>query len=182
MKKSVPLRVDDTTDFTRALSRQLRPTSPSHLSLMNMVARAAGFENFQHMRAATTASRRPERVADDAPVDVRSVERALRRFDLEGRLQTWPTKRNVQTLALWGIWARLPAGVVLQEKDINRLLNAEHSFEDPATLRRTMIACGMLTREKDGSDYLRLEQEPPLDARVVIRSLSERRRTRKSVA
>ena len=181
-KKSIRLRVDDLTGFARSLSGQLGATSPPHLTLMNMVARAAGFQNVQHMRAATTATRRPDLLDPEAPVDVRLVERALRRFDSEGRLQSWPTKRSVQTLALWGLWSTLPAGVTLQEKDVNSLLNAEHVFADPATLRRTMVANAMLTRETDGSDYRRLEQAPPTDAKAVIRTLRERRRLRARVA
>ncbi|MEM9602774.1 MAG: DUF2087 domain-containing protein [Pseudomonadota bacterium] len=180
-KKPVPLQVDDLSAFTRALSRQLGDASPAHLTLLNMVARSAGFQNAQHMRAATTATRRPNPPLDSPPTDVRAVERSLRQFDAEGRLQQWPTRRAVQTLALWGLWAVLPAATELSEKDINRVLEGEHLFGDPATLRRTLIACGLLTRETDGSRYRRVEQAPSAEARAVMRSLRDRRRQRAQV-
>ncbi|SDJ55144.1 hypothetical protein SAMN04487993_10459 [Salipiger marinus] len=58
------------------------------------------------------------------------------------------------------------------------MLCAEHLFEDPATLRRTMISCGLLTRRPDGSDYRRREQKPPAEAKALIRALGPRRRMR----
>lgn len=179
-KTPVPLRVNDITVFTRALSRQLGETSPSHLTLMNMVARAAGFQNMQHIRAATAAANRLKKPVDHAIADARTVERALHQFDQYGQLLQWPSRRSVQNLALWALWAALPSNKSLSERSVNDILNKEHHFRDPAILRRTMISCKMLTRQKDGTDYRRVEQEPPLEARTVIRTLSERRRKRPS--
>ncbi|MEX0286450.1 MAG: DUF2087 domain-containing protein [Paracoccaceae bacterium] len=177
-KHPVPLHLDDITPFTRALSQQLGDDSPSHLKLMNMVARAAGFQNVQHMRASSAALRRLAEDDDELPADPRTVERALNLFDAQGRLRQWPTKRAVQTLALWALWSVVPGREVLREKDINACLNTEHLFDDPATLRRTMISCGLLTRERDGSNYQRVEQAPPPDAKAVIRALGARRKVR----
>lgn len=177
-KTPVPLHAEDLTIFTRALSRQLGPESPSHLKLMNMLARAAGFQNIQHMRATSPTMRRLESRMENQPVDARSVERALRQFDALGRLRKWPAKRAVQTLALWGLWSAIPAGSTLHEREISELLRPEHLFGDPATIRRTMISCGMLTRRADGTDYRRVEREPPSEAKALIHTLSARRRAR----
>lgn len=179
MKKTpVPLRVDDMTMFTRVLSRQLGENSPSHLTLMNMVARAAGFQNVQHMRAASAAAKRLGDTPDNIIADARTVERALHQFDALGRLLRWPSKRSIQTLALWALWARLPPNTSLSETTVNDFFEQEHLFKDPATLRRTMISCGMLTRQRDGTDYRRVERKPPIEARAVIKALSTRRRAR----
>ena len=182
-KTPLPLRADDLTTFTRALSRQLGQASPSHLALMNMLARAAGFQNLQHLRAASAAQRRLDsRVEapplEPSPADARQVERALHQFDALGRLQAWPARRAVQTLALWGLWSAFPAGSSLREREVNDLLQPEHLFGDPATLRRTMISCGLVTRQPDCTDYRRVEREPPAEAKAVIRSLSARRSAR----
>lgn len=177
-KRPVPLNVNDVTVFCRALSNQLGDTSPSHLALMNMIARAAGFQNMQHMRAATAAQCRLSQDAEQPIADARTVERTLTQFDTFGRLQQWPSRRNVQTLALWGLWATLPAEKSLNEKDVNAHLAAEHTFGDAATLRRTMISCGLLTRNRDGSDYRRVEQKPSAEAKAVISTLKARRKTR----
>ncbi|WP_298848692.1 DUF2087 domain-containing protein [uncultured Ruegeria sp.] len=177
-KTPVPLHADDLTGFVRTLSQQLGDTSPSHLTLMNMVARAAGFQNVQHMRNAGAAVRRMEARSKQPAADMRVVERTLLMFDVQGRFRQWPSKRLVQTLSLWVLWSAVPAGAVLQESEINTYLNAEHCFDDPATLRRTMISCGLLTRNRDGSDYRRVEQSPSAEAKVVIREVTVRRRRR----
>ncbi len=177
-KTPVRLHVDDMTTFTRALSRQLGDVSPSHLTLMNMVARAAGFQNVQHMRAASAAAKRLQDASDNTVIDARAVERTLHQFDDFGRLLRWPSKRAVQTLALWALWATVPANTTLSERAVNDIFDREHHFQDPATLRRTMISCGMLTRQKDGTDYRRIEQKPPAEAKAVLRALSVRRRAR----
>lgn len=177
-KSPIPLRSDDLTVFTRALSRQLGEASPPHLTLMNMIARSAGFQNVQHMRSASAAEKRLARQPDDFVADARAVERTLHQFDDIGRLRQWPSKRATQTLALWALWATLPANQSLDERTVNAHLAGEHRFEDAATLRRTMISCGLLTRKRDGTDYRRIEQKPPVDARAVINALSARRRAR----
>lgn len=177
-KTPIELRVDDLTPFTRSLAKQLGDISPSHLTLMNMVARAAGFQNVQHMRSISAAAKRLERPSEDHLMDARSVERCLHQFDQAGRLTRWPSKRSVQTLALWALWAEFPAGASLSEEEANEILARQHSFGDPATLRRTMIACGLMSRKNDGSQYRRVEQKPPIDAKAVIRAVSIRRRAR----
>jgi hypothetical protein len=167
-KIPVPLHVDDVTVFSRALSKQLGDTSPSHLALMNMVSRAAGFQNLQHMRAVTAASHRMRNREPNSAPDARAVERTLNQFDEFGRLRQWPSRRSVQTLALWALWATLPSERLLSEKQVNSRLNAVHTFQDAATLRRSMISCGLMTRKNDGSDYRRLEQKPPSEAKAVV--------------
>ena len=180
-KTPLPLRAVDLTTFVRALSKQLGDASPSHLALMNMVARAAGYQNVQHMRSAHAAGQRLSRVADAPPVDARAVERSLHQFDELGRLRRWPSKRSVQTLALWALWATLPANRLLREQEVNEYLAREHLFGDPATLRRMMISCDLLSRCKDGTDYQRIEQRPPAEAKALIKALGERRRARSQV-
>ena len=177
-KTPLPLRADDLTTFVRALSNQLGDASPSHLTLMNMAARAAGYQNVQHMRSAYAAPHRLERISQEAPADARTVERALHQFDNSARLKQWPSKRSIQTLALWALWAMLPSGRFMTEQEVNERLNEEHLLSDPATLRRTMISCELLSRRNDGSDYRRIEKEPSADAKALIRALTPRRRTR----
>ncbi|MEO1343082.1 MAG: DUF2087 domain-containing protein [Pseudomonadota bacterium] len=177
-KTPLPLRADDLTAFVRALSKQLGDISPSHLTLMNMAARAAGYQNVQHMRATHAASQRLARAVVDMPIDSRTVELALHQFDGMGRLKQWPAKRGIQTLALWALWATLPADHSMLEQEINARLLHEHLFHDPATLRRTMIACGLLSRRKDGTDYQRIEQQPPAEAKALMKALGARRRAR----
>nr|WP_254449118.1 DUF2087 domain-containing protein [Thalassococcus sp. S3] len=130
------------------------------------------------MRSLHAAGQRLARVADAPSVDSRAVGRALHQFDASGCLLRWPSKRNAQTLALWAVWARLPPARSMSEKELNEHLNVEHMFEDSATLRRTMVSCGLLSRRNDCTDYRRVKQEPPVEAKALIQARNVRRRNR----
>ncbi|MBR9763808.1 MAG: DUF2087 domain-containing protein [Rhodobacteraceae bacterium] len=176
-RQLIPLTHPDVSTFARSLSRQLAAggEAPSHLALMNMLARAAGYRNFQQMRASSAAGTRLERVAA-APADLRAVERALHQFDATGRLRHWPAKRQVRALCLAALWARLPAGTLMREAEVNALLNAAHLFADPAQLRRELVSEGLVRRNRDGSDYRRVEVAPSAEARALIGQLAKRRK------
>ncbi|MBP7001192.1 DUF2087 domain-containing protein [Amaricoccus sp.] len=182
-RNPIPLATGDVSAFARALSAQLRaaPEPPGHLTLLNMLARAGGFRNFQHLRAADAAA---ARLAAPPPVpetlDHRLVERALRLFDAGGRLLRWPSRRGMQDLCLWPLWARLPAERELHERDVNAILREATCFDDPAILRRTLFDLGRVTRRRDGAGYRRLEIRPPAEARALIRHVESRRASRPS--
>lgn len=169
---SLPYQVDDLSSLARHLKVQLAatPEVPGHLALMNMLARGAGFRNFQHFRASAAAG---ERLAAPPapPVDLKEVERVRRYFDAKGRLTSWPAKTSAQHLALWAIWAQVPKGGVWSERGFSDLLRQVHLFGDPAILRRTMAQRGMIARTADGRDYRRIEQAPPAAALALIRAV-----------
>lgn len=173
-KDSLFLPVADLSAFTRALARQFAPDAPSHLALMNMLARAAGYRNLQHLRAAQSAGAKLAETAPPEVVDHTQVARALAQFDATGILRQWPARRAVQALCLWALWARLPVGQSQTERQISATLNTLHAFGDAAILRRDMVALGLLRRNADGTDYQRLESRPPPEARALIRQLASR--------
>ncbi|WP_010140973.1 DUF2087 domain-containing protein [Oceanicola sp. S124] len=127
------------------------------------------------MRASASAGARLER-RPKAPADLRAVERALHQFDAAGRLRHWPARRQVRALCLAALWARLPAGTLLREVEVNALLNAAHLFGDPAQLRRELVSEGLVRRNRDGSDYCRVEAAPSPEARALISQLARRRK------
>jgi hypothetical protein len=53
----LPLHAEDISAFARSLGGQLKSceAAPGHLQLMNMLARSAGYRNFQHLRAEAVA-------------------------------------------------------------------------------------------------------------------------------
>ncbi|MDP2122176.1 MAG: DUF2087 domain-containing protein [Hoeflea sp.] len=177
-KLTIPLVVEDISPFARALARQMTDSTepPSHLTLMNMVARAAGFRNFQHLRAARLAGERLATLPAPQAIDHLLVERTLHQYDAQGRLRQWPSRRKIQDLCLWPLWAALPARTLMREREVNRRLREVHLFDDPAILRRTLVSLGMVSRKPDGSDYCRREQSPPPEARALISLLEARRR------
>ncbi len=173
----IALPVADLSAFTRALSRQLAEDArPPHQSLMNMLARAAGFRNLQHLQAAHSAGRR---LAAPPPppeaVDHVLVARALNQFDAAGQLIRWPARRSVQILCLWALWSALPRGGPRTERAVSEALNALHRFGDAAILRRDMVHLGLLRRDPGGINYARVEQRPPPEARALIVLVGARR-------
>ncbi|WP_020559906.1 DUF2087 domain-containing protein [Thiofilum flexile] len=194
-KETIPLYVDDVSAFARSLAKQLEKTTelPSHLSLMNMLARAGGYTNYQHLRTQKAvmpkleSQSEPENREDTAlislpfvesphtakteAINLPLVEKTLRQFDTEGKLTWWHAKRSVQDLSIWALWAQLPAGMAMHEREISERLNHLHRFEDAALLRRRLVGLGLFTRNEDGSNYRRVELKPTADGLALIRRL-----------
>lgn len=168
-----PLAIADLSDFAKLLQRQLeQDATPSHLSLLNMLARAGGFQNFQHLRAQTGAADRLAVVP--AMADMKRVAAALRYFDVSGQMQSWPAKTQVQHLCLWAVWSLLPARVTMSERQISVELNQWHRFQDAAILRRTLVELRLVSRTADCTVYSRVEREPGADAAALIHALHAR--------
>lgn len=174
----IPLYAEDISEFAKALGRQLEDSGApvKHLALMNMLARAGGFQNYQHLRKLHAAAA-PEAGREAVqPADHKLVERALRLFDARGQLTFWHSKRSVQDLCTWALWAAVPPERLMSEREISAVLDGLHEFGDAAVIRRRMITLGLMQRERDGSNYLRLEQAPPEEARLLMRKVSTRRK------
>jgi hypothetical protein len=176
--------------FARALKRELTDfgggtesgamsgtpaVMPGHLALMNMLARAAGYRNFQHFRSQQKARAQldqPAVVPDVALPDYVHVKRLMRYFDDQGRFTRWPSKFSDRLPCLWVLWSRLTPRRVSTEAEINRALQAQHLFGDHALLRRELCDAGLMTRSTDGREYRRVEQVPPATPLALIRQLA----------
>lgn len=156
----IALTIPDLSDFAKSLRAGL-DSPPSHLEMLGLIARAAGFRNYQHLRA---------RLAEDPPeaADDKVVTRAGRFFDDQSRFTDWPAKTSVQGLCLWVIWAQLPPATFWTEREVSARIDGLCSFRDAAQIRRAMIEHGLLRREKDGSVYARIERKPTPEARALI--------------
>ena len=127
-RETVPLQIDDLSRFARTLASEL-DDPPSHLTLMNMLARSAGYRNFQHLRADAVAQNRLDTPKADAePIDHRRVEKALGHFDDLGRLERWPSRNAMQKLVVWVFWADLEVGESLSEAEVNDRFDEQHRF------------------------------------------------------
>ena len=174
----LPLIAADLSQMARQMSRELAGCdgSPSHVQMLNMLARSAGFRNFQHLKAQWDAQ---ERLAQPPlpvePVDHRRVLRVSRHFDQDGKLLRWPKKAGERLLCLWMLWSEIPAGQNLSEAEINLCLTENHLFGDHALLRRCLCDLQMMERTPDGRIYRRVESRPPADARALIRHLRQQR-------
>ncbi len=71
----------------------------------------------------------------------------LSHFFKYGKLVQIPTQRKKREIVLSEMAKRLEKGRVYSEKEINEVILAFH--EDYCTIRREMIACGIVAREKE---------------------------------
>jgi hypothetical protein len=173
----MPFVAADISAVARALNRELQasPEKPGHVQIMNILARAAGYRNFQHLKAQGAAERRlAEAPSPIAPPDHQLVERTLRHFDAHGRLLRWPSRASHRQLCLWALWAGMPAGRSMTEATVNDVLRKSHLFGDPALLRRLLCDSGLLVRTRDCREYRRVERSPSADARALIRQIGLR--------
>lgn len=173
-----PMAVSDMSAFAKSLRDQLEKLDhkPSHVEMLNLLSRAAGFRNYQHFRA-TADHADPVQIAHAASEpelqpDERRVMHTLRVFDREGRITRWPGKRAQQQLCLWFLWSKIPRAKVFSEREISAFLNGLHLFEDAALLRRDLFDLGLVTRKRDGSDYRRIEKKPPPELGLLLRKLA----------
>ena len=168
-RDQLSLTLPDVSAFARSLRASLGEAAPSHQALLNLVARAGGFRNHQHLRAVQRGA------PPVAPVDGEALRRALARFEAEGRLLSWSSRRKIRELCLWPIWAALPPRALLSERQIGAQIDALTVFRDAAQVRRSLIEDGRLTRKPDGSAYRRLERAPDPTALALIRAVAARR-------
>lgn len=183
-RQTVPLHADDISSFAKALSRQLndahaqRHTPPGHVELLNMLARAAGYRNFQSLRVQpqppSAGPMRDATVAAGEPPLGETAARALRQYDEHGRLKRWPIKYSVQRMMLWGLWMHFDSRRKYSEREVNEILNAWHLFGDHCTLRRELINMRLLERKPDGSEYRKVAARPDAETMGLLRALRSR--------
>lgn len=174
-----PLTVPDLSSFARALGRALaahqaeRGALPTHQSLLNLIARAAGYRNLQSLQAGA-ATETPPRLgpaAEDRPPPTpltANARKALTQFDERGRLVRLPSKLSVRQLALWVLWMQFDGRRVYSEREVNGLIKAWHTFGDHVTLRRALVDYRLLTRKADGAEYRKLPARPDAEAHALM--------------
>lgn len=178
-RQLVPLHAPDISAFAKSLKTQLDarpaegPSAPSHLELLNMLARAAGHRNFQAFKASPP----PTEALATAPVTAdrstlsQMVRKTLMQFDAAGRLVRLPNKFSVQQMAMWALWTRFVVRRKYTEKEVNLILNAHHTFGDPATLRRELVNMKLLSRKSDCSQYWKEPQRPNDEVQGFLKAL-----------
>ena len=173
-KDAMPLYVGDVSVLARNLRHRLEQseTVPGHVEMLNILARAGGYRNFQHLKAQHDERRGldlPERTS--AELNLKLVKRIVRLFDEQGYLTRWPRKYSERILCLWVMWSRIESRRDYNECQISELLEQQHLFEDHALLRRELADHRMVERTPDGRCYRRVEVQPPAEALEVFRHL-----------
>ncbi|MBT9492527.1 MAG: DUF2087 domain-containing protein [Paucibacter sp.] len=192
-RESIALHAADISAFAKSLRQQLADhclqtdesrEPPSHLSLLNMLARAAGHRNLQALRAAApslaaptsklTPKHAPPARGPRHPELSELADRALRQFDAQGRLVRWPSRHQVQRYAIWGLWLHFDSRRVYSEPEVNEVLNAHHGFGDHCTLRRELVEMKLLARSDGGREYRKLAARPADELLPLLRELRVR--------
>ena len=175
----VPLRVADVSLFCKALRHQLVEKSttalPSYLAMLNVIAKSAGYRNFQSLRADADSAiphKRAEPITLPRGSDLpKPVLRALSHFDTHGRMTRFPLQLSIREIAMLAIWCRLPTKRDLTEGEVNNSIAQFHTFADNATLRRELVNMKLLWRTKDGRVYRKEVPEASVDGQLFIKTL-----------
>lgn len=86
----------------------------------------------------------------------RTLPEALHRFiDRDGLVTLWPRRERDREAVLDYVVSKLQRNHLYNEAEVNDLLNAWHTFQDPASIRRYMIDYGYLGRTSSGDRYWR---------------------------
>jgi hypothetical protein len=186
-REHVPLRCEDLSQFAKTLRRELGDhlqahpgSAPSHVQLLNMLARAAGHRSVQALKAQAAAipvvPAPPAEAAPAAPPTLSThAAKALTQFDDWGRLSRWPYKFAVQRLAMWGLWLRFDSGRTYTEREVNEILKAWTTYGDHVTPRRELVEMKLLGRKPDCSAYWKEPQRPSDEVRALLQALRARR-------
>jgi hypothetical protein len=190
-REPIPLPIADLSAYARLLGHALaerqtrKPTPPTHLELLNLLARAGGHRNWQALRAAPRTAPRtappeppapprpaaPSATAAAAPPLSEHARKALQQFDEQGRLIRWPSRFAVQRLALWVLWTRFDAKRIYTEREVNAILRQANDFGDHVTLRRELISHRLMTRKSDCSEYRKLAVRPDDETRALLTAM-----------
>lgn len=176
-RTAIPLRVDDLSPFAKTLRQSLsqHEGTPTHVELLNLIAKAAGFANYQHLRADAEAADRLKAATEPGPrANLDQVEKAARYFDEDGVLASWPSRFALQTLCQWVFWSRIPRGEVFTEREISDQIRDWHAFGDHALIRRAMVDAKMIERNQSGREYRRIERSPPAELEPLLAHLQAR--------
>jgi hypothetical protein len=186
----VPLATPDLSAFTKTLKgflderHEAGKPPPSHVEILNLLARAAGMRNFATLKKAalTALPSVPLAMGNDAPAAAQdseaislttlsaTVRKALLQFDDSGRLVRLPNKLSVQQMTMWALWTQFAAHRKYSEKEVNAVANAFHTFGDQATLRRELVNMKLLGRKSDCSQYWKEAQRPSDEVQSFLRT------------
>lgn len=86
------------------------------------------------------------------------TKKDISRFlDDSGKLRVWPSKQSDKEIAVEFLAGKFNKDTSYHEREVNEILKAWHTFSDWPLLRRELYERGYLSRDKSGTDYLRLK-------------------------
>lgn len=80
-------------------------------------------------------------------------------IDDKGRIKTWPSKQEVKVQVLKYLVEKFEYDHFYSEKEVNNIIEENHTFRDYFLLRRALIEAKLLERTRDGAKYWRCQIE-----------------------
>ncbi|WP_158584082.1 DUF2087 domain-containing protein [Salinibius halmophilus] len=162
-KQNTSLLIEDLSQAAKYLANHWPDEKPSHVQILNLLAKAAGKQNFQHAKA------QQPNIAE--PVS-KATSRQLRQYHGNGKPNRWPTKRSDQLAMMWMIYLQLPKFTDIDEKQVNEHIKAAIQFSDYVLVRRELVSAGLLGRTNDGRQYWLIEAPLPSAYHELAKALS----------
>lgn len=88
--------------------------------------------------------------------NINSIQRFL---DDDGKINIWPSKKDVKIEILKYLSSNFEYDKFYTEKEVNAIIDENHTFNDYFLLRRGMVDYKFLSRTKDGAKYWRNKNE-----------------------
>ena len=82
------------------------------------------------------------------------MDKLINEFD---KIVRWPKKPSDKVLIITFLATKFDYENKYTEKEVNEIIDKYHLFEDIALLRRELVSRKFLTRQDDGSEYLRIK-------------------------
>lgn len=84
------------------------------------------------------------------------MQKNIQRFlNDEGQVFVWPKKHVDKQLVLKYIVEKFETGKPYTENEVNEIIKRWHTFQDWPLLRRGLIDAGLMTRDREGHEYIR---------------------------
>jgi hypothetical protein len=80
-------------------------------------------------------------------------------IDQKGKIKIWPSKNTVKLEVLKYLADKFENNHIYSEKEVNKIIEDWHTFNDYFLLRRALIECSLMSRTRDGSKYWRNEEK-----------------------
>lgn len=163
-RDTIPFACEDLSALAKSLRKQLMSCEsfPSHVEMLNILAKANGYRNYQHLKQAQ----------EDVEVTEMGLNIALPRklqpfMSVDYVLHSWPVKYSLQKLSLWFFACRFQYQQRYSEREVNEIISRYEAFGDFARIRRELVNQKLLGRTMDGRDYWRTNATPPDDLKLL---------------
>ena len=152
-KEVFPFGVPDISALAKHIKKEIDDNqTPSHLEVLNILARGAGFKNFQYMCIYAHITLSIDKVLEN-------LEKIKNYFNKKSGITTIFSKLLLQNLVIHYIWERLEDYKKWCKIEINQKLNMLYSVVDVTMSCSHQIQGEYLEQSCDCSDYEILPRE-----------------------